>query len=221
MLAYPIAHEDDAGNLRATSPDFPELTIFGDHREGAIAARIHDRKDIPKPPRGETGAILATLTSFKEILYQGIRDQGVGKAELARRLGWHTHQVNRVLDLQHRSRLASMATALKSFGWQLHVPHRKLPTRPSRPLGKKRPASISTIDQPKLELRASIEMILSEAINSRLRLHINVFNNSRVSPIHNCTETFSGDRLALASFHLARPTSFSRLAQKPHSLRRT
>ena len=48
--------------------------------EEAIAARIHDRKDIPTPSWGETYAILPTLTSVKVMLYQGMRDQGVGKA---------------------------------------------------------------------------------------------------------------------------------------------
>ena len=61
MLAYPITLEDDDNEtVLATSPDFPELVTFGDDREEAlaravdaleeaIAARIHDRKDIPSP----------------------------------------------------------------------------------------------------------------------------------------------------------------------------
>ena len=87
MLAYPITLEDDDGTVLVTSPDFPELTTFGDDREEAIAravhaleeaiaARIHDRKDIPTPSRGETYAVLPTLTSVKVMLYQGMRDQG-------------------------------------------------------------------------------------------------------------------------------------------------
>ena len=132
MLAYPIVIEDDDGTVLATSPDFPELTTFGDDRdeataravhalEEAIAARIHDRKDIPSPSQGDTYAILPTLTSVKVMLYQGMRDQGIGKAELARRLGWHMPQVDRVLDVQHRSRLDQMDAALGAIGRQLHV----------------------------------------------------------------------------------------------------
>ena len=132
MLAYPITLEDDDGTLLATSPDFPELTTFGDDRdeaiaraadalEEAIAARIHDRKDIPTPSLGDTCAVLPTLTSVKVMLYQGMRDQGVGKAELARRLGWHMPQVDRVLDVQHRSRLDMMDAALGAIGQRLHV----------------------------------------------------------------------------------------------------
>ena len=132
MLAYPITLEDDDGTLLVTSPDFPELTTFGDDRkeavaravhalEEAIAARIHDRKDIPMPSRANTCAILPTLTSVKVMLYQGMRDQGIGKAELARRLGWHMPQVDRVLDVQHKSRLDMMDAALGAIGQQLHV----------------------------------------------------------------------------------------------------
>ena len=50
-----------------------------------------------------------------------MREQGVGKAELARRLGWHMPQVDRVLDVQHRSRLDQMEAALGAIGRQLHV----------------------------------------------------------------------------------------------------
>ena len=132
MLVYPITLEDDDGAVLATSPDFPELTTFGDDRdeaaaravhalEEAIAARIHDRKDIPTPSQGKTYAILPTLTSVKVMLYQGMRDQGIGKAELARRLGWHMPQVDRVLDVQHRSRLDQMDAALGAIGRQLQV----------------------------------------------------------------------------------------------------
>ena len=132
MLAYPIALQDDDGTLLVTSPDFPELTTFGEDREEAmaraihaleeaIAARVHDRKEIPTPSQGEPYAVLPTLVSVKVMLYQGMRDQGVGKAELARRLGWYLPQVDRVLDVQHRSGLDTMDAALGAIGRQLHV----------------------------------------------------------------------------------------------------
>ena len=132
MLAYPITLEKDGRAWLATSPDFPESTTFGDDREDAIAcaahaleeaiaARIHDRKDIPTPSRGDTYAILPTLTSVKVMLYQEMREQGVGKAELARRTGWHLPQVDRALDVQHRSRFDMMDAALGAVGKKLFV----------------------------------------------------------------------------------------------------
>ena len=92
-----------------------------DALEEAIAGRIHGRDDIPTPSRGKTYATLPTLTSVKVLLYQGMREQGVGKAELARRLGWHMPQVDRVLDVEHHSRLDQMDAALGAIGRRLDV----------------------------------------------------------------------------------------------------
>ena len=132
MLTYPILLEEDDGTLLATSPDFPELTTFGmdrdealaravDALEEAIAARIHDGREIPSPSPGPETAVLPTLTAIKVMLYQGMREQGIGKAELARRLGWHLPQVDRVLDVQHNSRMDQLDAALGAIGRHLHV----------------------------------------------------------------------------------------------------
>lgn len=132
MLDYPLQLDDDDGNLLVTSPDFPELTTFGEDRDDAlmhavdaleevIAARMHDGRDIPEPSPGEERAVLPTLTAVKVTLYRTMRSQGVGKAELARRLGWHMPQVDRVLDLQHHSRMDQMDAALGAVGTQLQV----------------------------------------------------------------------------------------------------
>ena len=143
MLAYPIVLEDDDGAVLAMSPDFSELATFGDDREEAvaravdaleeaIAARIHDRKDIPRPSRGDVYAILPTLTSVKVLLYQSMREQGIGKAELARHLGWHMPQVDRVLDVEHRSRLDHIDAALGAIGRRLEVTATAAPNRCGR-----------------------------------------------------------------------------------------
>ena len=132
MLRYPIQLEDDDDTVLVTSPDFPELTTFGSDREEAlaraanaleeaIAARIHDGKEIPVPSSGPDRVALPTLTAVKVMLYQGMKEQGIGKAELARRLGWHLPQVDRVLNLRHHSRLDQMDAALNAIGRTLHV----------------------------------------------------------------------------------------------------
>ena len=132
MLSYPISLEDDDASVMATCPDFPELTTFGDDRdealaravdalEEAIAARIHVGQDIPPPSAGEIPVTVPTLTAIKVMLYQGMREQAIGKAELARRLGWHLRQVDRVLDVRHSSRLDRMDAALGAIGCRLEV----------------------------------------------------------------------------------------------------
>ena len=111
---------------------FPELTTFGNDRrealdrsvsalEEAVAARMHDNQDVPVPSDGDARVVLPTLTAVKVILYQGMRDQNIGKSELARRLGWHLPQVDRALDVEHRSRLDRMDMALGAIGKRLIV----------------------------------------------------------------------------------------------------
>ncbi|MDP7368218.1 MAG: hypothetical protein QGH83_13300, partial [Candidatus Pacebacteria bacterium] len=76
MLSYPIKlTPDDNDTVLATSPDFPELTTFGDDNddalmhavdalETAIAYRIAHREDVPPPSRGRNRASLPTQTTM-------------------------------------------------------------------------------------------------------------------------------------------------------------
>ena len=54
-------------------------------------------------------------------LYRAMREEGLGKAELARRLGRHLPQVDRILDLGHASRLDQVEAALHALGRELSV----------------------------------------------------------------------------------------------------
>ena len=110
-----ILTPDDNGTLLVTCPDLPEVATFGEdaedamHRatdavEEALAARIARREDIPtaSPALHEQhrpSIRLPPLTVAKVELYRAARAQGVSKAELARRLGWHGPQVDRLFDL--------------------------------------------------------------------------------------------------------------------------
>ena len=87
MLSYPIDLQGDSGTVLASSPDFPELTTFGEDSdealaravgaiEEAIAARMEAGQDIPQPSAGGVRVALPALTASKAILYQEMRDQG-------------------------------------------------------------------------------------------------------------------------------------------------
>jgi antitoxin HicB len=135
MLAYPIElTSDDNGTLLVTCPDLPEVTSFGEDEadallravgaiEEALATRIGDRENIPQPSPAAGGpvAVLPALTSAKVALWQAMRAQGLKKADLARRLGWHAPQVDRLLDLDHASSFAQIETALAALGKRLVV----------------------------------------------------------------------------------------------------
>jgi antitoxin HicB len=64
---------------------------------------------------------LSALGMAKTALYDAMREHGVGRAELARRLRWHLPQVNRVLDPRHASRIKQVEAALAVLGLRLIV----------------------------------------------------------------------------------------------------
>ena len=133
ILSYPVALQpDNNGAFMVTSPDFPELATYGEDREealaravdaleAAIAARMYSRKDIPPPSEGAEWATVSAIITAKVMLYQGMREQGVGKVELARRLNWRLSRVDRVVDINHRSRLDDMDAALRVVGRRVTV----------------------------------------------------------------------------------------------------
>ena len=132
MLAYPVKLTRDEGTVLVTSRDFPELTTFGDDREDAllhavdaleeaIAARIADREDIPRPSSGRNTVRLPTQTALKVLLYQTARDDKVSKAELARRLHAHAPQIDRLFDLRHASRLDQIDAAFRTLGRRIDI----------------------------------------------------------------------------------------------------
>jgi len=50
-----------------------------------------------------------------------MRALNVGKAALARRLGWHMPQVDRLLDLRHASRLDQLEQAFRALGKHVSI----------------------------------------------------------------------------------------------------
>jgi antitoxin HicB len=135
MRAYPLTIEpDDNGTLLVSFVDIPEAHTFADD-EDEITARatdcaltalegyMKDRRPIPAPSRGLTGraVVLPPLAVAKVELYEAMRNAGVRKAELARRLRWHMPQVDRLLSLRHGSRLEHLEAALTALDHHLEM----------------------------------------------------------------------------------------------------
>ncbi|MDR2573776.1 MAG: type II toxin-antitoxin system HicB family antitoxin [Desulfovibrio sp.] len=127
---------DDNETWLALCAVLPEVTTFGATREEALrnaalaieealAARMAGQKDLPLPAR-EAGAFIVPISvqaALKAAIYRAMRREGVNKAELARRMRAHAPQIDRLLDMRHKSRLDVMETALLHLGSQpvLHV----------------------------------------------------------------------------------------------------
>ena len=134
MDRFPVVLEKDDGTVAVSFPDVSQAHTFGADEvevmsraqaalETAIIALMAARKDIPRPSpaRGRPTVSLPLLSVAKVELYRAMRRAKVNKAELARRLGWHGPQVDRLLDLRHASHIRQIDAALKAIGKTIEI----------------------------------------------------------------------------------------------------
>jgi antitoxin HicB len=125
---------DDNGTVLVTCPRLPIVATFGEteadaigHAAGAIetalASMIDDGDDIPRPARGDKGIAvrLPAMTVLKLQLYWALRDAGITRAELARRLAWNRESVDRLFRLDHSSRLEQIEAAFAALGQRVDI----------------------------------------------------------------------------------------------------
>jgi len=141
MFDYPVVlNRDSNDTVLVTFPDVPEAVTFGetedeallqavDALETALSFYVDARKPLPttsKPKKGQKTVCPAALECAKLGVYQRMLDQGVKKTELARRLGWHLPQIDRLFNLRHKSKFEQIEAAARVLGLdvivQLH-PH--------------------------------------------------------------------------------------------------
>jgi antitoxin HicB len=135
-LKYPATFTREAtGGYTVTFIDVPEAITQGDDEaeallraadalETALSFYVDEGQDLPRPSEARRGERMVTptaLTSAKLAIYQTMRDQGIRKSDLARRMGWHMPQVDRLLDLDHASRLEHVEAALGALGKRIEV----------------------------------------------------------------------------------------------------
>lgn len=126
---------DDNDTFLVTSPEFPEVSSYGETEAEAlrwgldaiieaIAGRIHFQDDIPPPhakrPRGHA-VELSLLHYLKLALYLALRQKGLTRAELARRMGSHRETVDRLFRLDHNSRMDQLEAAFNALGVPIDV----------------------------------------------------------------------------------------------------
>lgn len=100
------------------------LLEAADCLEEAIANRIAMDYPIPSPAKSKSGQYTVPLHSqmaAKAALYLAIREIGISKVELARKLGCDEKEVRRLLDPHHSSKIPRIEAALSVVGKQLVV----------------------------------------------------------------------------------------------------
>jgi len=136
VLLYPAAIRRDGDTFIVLFPDLPYTHTNGKSRADAllhapdalqlgISALMEKGEDIPPPGKPRRGAVLVGLPSVvasaKAELYTALRAAGVRKADLARRMGIHKQQVERLLDIDHASRIEQLESAFAALNMRLVV----------------------------------------------------------------------------------------------------
>lgn len=133
---YPCALTlEEGGGFFASFPDVPGANTCGDDRAEALemakdalavalAGYVHEGWDIPLPSPAASGQIpvaVPPLVADKLALYSAMREQGVTKTALAKRLGLSESVIRRLLNPDHRSHISQVEKALRAVGRQLAV----------------------------------------------------------------------------------------------------
>jgi len=135
IYAAILEPDEEGGGFVVRFVDLPEAITQGkdvddalseasDCLEEAIANRIVMGLPVPKPSRAKQGQHAVPLpaqTAAKAALYLAIREAGITKVELARRLHCHEKEVRRLLDPRHPSKLPRIESALAAVGQKLVV----------------------------------------------------------------------------------------------------
>jgi antitoxin HicB len=134
MLEYPILPHEDGGYIVGRLPDFPECNPIGrtieemledavNSLEEIIAAKMEDREPLPLPSKDYVGYRIALplTTIIKMAIYMNMREQGITKADLARKLSVNQKVIDRLLDLNHHTRIESLERALRALGKKVEV----------------------------------------------------------------------------------------------------
>ena len=133
---YPVEleHDKKSGTITVSFVDVPGATEGDDRDEAmvnavacletALTEYVARRQPLPKPSRPKRGQAMVRLSALgvaKAALYEGMQARVVGRAELARRLGWHLAQIDRILDLAHDSKMDLVEQALAALDMRLRI----------------------------------------------------------------------------------------------------
>jgi len=123
----------DEGGFVVTFRDIPEAITQGDDEAEALDMAadvlltamdfyIEDRRPVPPPSEALDGERLIELppsASAKVLLLNEMLAQNVRPADLARLMGIKPQEVNRIINLEHTTKIDTLANAFKAMGKEL------------------------------------------------------------------------------------------------------
>lgn len=140
-MRYPVILTPDDGGFAVSFPDVPEaltsgateaeaLEMAADALATAMEFYFEDGRPVPMPGKvgkGQHAVDLPASVSAKVLLLNEMLEQGVKPAELARRLNTRPQDVQRLIDLEHATKIDTIEEALRALGRELVIDVRKVP----------------------------------------------------------------------------------------------
>jgi antitoxin HicB len=141
MLVYPVTIERDGKGWFVRFDDIPEalssgrsrahaLSMAQDALETAMEFYFEDRRPVPLPGKAKAGqdsVELPASLSAKVLLLNEMLMQGVTPAELARRLDTTPQSVQRIIDLDHVTKIDTIAQAFRVMDRRLDFQVKRWP----------------------------------------------------------------------------------------------
>lgn len=135
VFEYPVVVHQEEGSVWVGCPDVPEMACAGDTSEealfdavdaleSALSFYVDQKQAIPlpaSPKAGQPVVRLPALTAAKAALWNTMLAQKISKTEMARRLGVNRPQVDRLVDLLHRSKIEQVEHALHVLGQRIEL----------------------------------------------------------------------------------------------------
>jgi antitoxin HicB len=133
---YPVVLAPAAeGGFVVRIPDVPEALTQGENEQDALARAVDaletalemymaegDPLPVPgKAKRRQRTVTPTALAVLKLSIYSAMVKDKVRKTELARRLGMHLMQIDRLLDLHHASRIDQLELALRALNRKVSI----------------------------------------------------------------------------------------------------
>jgi antitoxin HicB len=123
---------DPDGGFVVTCADLPEVITQGDTRQEAldnaadalseaVAGRMRRSEDVPGSAFDGELVALPEDIGPKLILYLAMREAGISKVELARRIGCDEKQIRRLLDPAYATNIKTIGEALRAMGKRLNL----------------------------------------------------------------------------------------------------
>lgn len=128
MFSYPVQLERDeaTGAYVVSCRDLPLLNSVGDTVDEAllnaadaavtaISIEMDERRMVPtgsQPQKGEYLVTMPVLVAMKAVLHNAMIETGTRKADLARSMAMKGPQIDRLLDVQHSSKVETVEQAI-------------------------------------------------------------------------------------------------------------